>query len=335
MTVLILLSFWLAWYLRDLILIVLTAVVLASAMEPATARLIRIGIPRILSVISLYLMAMLMLVFVFYLFVPQLITETRNFVDALPAYLETMEVSPQDTLVGFGAGSLTEGIAEFQEFLKNSSGNILSVASSVFGGLFSFILIIVLSFYFAVRERGLDDFLRMVTPMRKQEYILDLWKRAQHKMGRWLQGQLLLSLIVGVMVYVGLLILGVPYALLLAIVAALLELVPVFGSILAAVPAVAVAFIDGGTSLALLTIALYVVVNQLQGNIIYPLVVQKVLGVAPLVVILAILVGAQLGGFLGILIAVPIAAAIQEYINDIQKERATPRYNTNEEAIIT
>lgn len=323
-TVAILLVFWLLWYLRDLALVVLTAVVLASAIEPATLALMRFKVPRVMAVVLLYLIATFLVLSLFYFFVPQLVHETRDFAQTFPTYLKALDISPQDALLGTeDGGSITESLLQFGDVLKSSSSGFLSAASAVFGGVMSFALIMVLSFYFAVQERGLDDFLRLITPARKHDYILDLWRRAQFKMGRWLQGQLFLSLIVGVMVYVGLLILGVPYALLLGIAAAVLELIPVFGSILAAIPAVAVAFVGGGgdTTLALLTIGLYVVVNQLQSNVIYPLVVQKVLGVSPLVVILAIIVGAQLGDFLGILIAVPVAAAIQEYVNDLQKHR--------------
>ncbi len=320
--VLVLLGFWLLLYLHELVLVVLTAVILASAIEPATLRMMSWGLPRILSVMLLYLSVFATIALGFYLVVPVLIDETRELATKLPAYLQTLQL--EGVSVGFfdeEGLSLTDQVTRFQNMLLSSGSSVLAAASSVFGGLVSFVLIIVLSFYFAVREQGLNDFLRLITPVKKQEYILDLWKRAQKKMGRWLQGQLLLSLLVGVLVYIGLLILGVPYALLLAIIAAVLELVPVFGSILAAVPAILVAFIDGGTTQALLVIALYIVVNQVQGNIVYPLVVQKVLGVSPLVVILAIIAGYQLAGFFGVLIAVPVAAAIQEYVNDIQKGR--------------
>jgi predicted PurR-regulated permease PerM len=144
---------------------------------------------------------------------------------------------------------------------------------------------------------------------------------------------------VGLFVYVGLLIMGVPYALLLGIIAAVLELIPVFGSILAAVPAVIVAFIDADTSKALLVIVLYVVVNQVQGNIIYPLVVQKILDVSPLVVILAIIAGANLGAFLGswflgVLIAVPVAAAVQEYVNDVQRGKQRLAYPSEDGTVV-
>ncbi len=142
-----------------------------------------------------------------------------------------------------------------------------------------------------------------------------------------MQGQLVLAVIVGVLLYLGLSILGVEYALLLAVLAAVFELIPVFGQFLAAIPAIAVAFVGGGPSLALLVIGLYLVVQQFEAHLIYPVVVKKVVGVPPLLVILALLVGYELAGFLGILLSVPIAGAVQEFVTDIdlQKTRALAR----------
>ncbi len=333
--VLVLLGFWVAFFLYELLLVILTAVILASAIEPPTQRMMKWGFPRVLAVVLLYLIVFTLIAVGFYFFVPVLTAEVKQLATQLPAYLETLQITNDEGLLG-GADSaaISDRFGQFQDVLKTSTSGIFSAASVVFGGLMSFVLILVLTFYFAVQERGLDDFLRMVTPVRKQDYILDLWKRAQHKIGRWLQGQLLLSLLVGVMVYVGLLIMGVPYAFLLAIAAAILELIPVFGSIIAAVPAVALTFIDAGTTKALLVILMYVVVNQLQGNIIYPLVVQKVLGVSPLVVILAIIVGFQLAGFLGVLIAVPIAAAVQEYVKDVQRGKQKLAYPAEDGTVV-
>ncbi len=313
-TTFILIGFWLAFVLRDLLLVILTAIVLASAIEPATVRLMRFRFSRVLAVVFLYVTTLVVLVSVFYLVVPAIVHEVSILSSSFPTYLEALKLSEAGNNFSF-----IQRFAQIRDILSASGPSMFNAVSFVFGGVMSFILIAVLSFYFAVQDQGLDEFLRLVTPPRKHDYILNLWKRAQYKMGRWLQGQFLLSLIVGVMVYVGLLVLGIPYALLLALGAAFFELVPVFGSILAAIPAVTLAFIAGGTSLALAVIVLYLVVNQVQGNIIYPLVVQKVLGISPIVVILSIIVGAEVGGFLGILISVPVAAAIQEYINDIQQ----------------
>jgi predicted PurR-regulated permease PerM len=131
-----------------------------------------------------------------------------------------------------------------------------------------------------------------------------------------MQGQILLSVIVGVLVSLGLFIMGVPYALLLGIFTALAEIVPIFGSLVAGLAAVVVAFSTGGLALAFIVAGLYIIVNQFETNLIYPLVVKKVVGIPPLLVIIALIAGGEVAGFLGVVLSVPIAAAAQEFFSD-------------------
>lgn len=320
----------LLYVLRDLVLVILVAIVIASAIEPAVKSLTKRRIPRVLAVLLIYVLIAASLAGIFSLFLPAVVGETLDFISQLPAYIDSFEVSndfPGARFFGFGTEqvsqtlSLREMVSGIEASLSNASEGFVRTLSIVFGGIFSFALIVVFSFYFAVQETGIDDFLRVVTPVKQQEYVLGLWKRSQKKIGLWMQGQLLLSVLIGVLVYLGLTIFGVRFALLLAVLAAVLELIPVFGSILAAIPAIAFAFLDGGTTLALLVVGFYIIVNQFQANLIYPLVVQKVVGVPPLLVILALIIGAELAGFLGILLSVPIAATIQEFVADIQRDR--------------
>jgi predicted PurR-regulated permease PerM len=226
-----------------------------------------------------------------------------------------------DLLGGGGLTDILSSLRDVQQAFTNTSGGLIRTVSTIFGGLFSFFLIVILSFYFAMQETGVDDFIRLVAPVKHQAYALDLWRRSHMKIGLWMQGQILLSVLIGVLIYLGLAIIGVRYALVLGLLAALFELVPVFGSFVAAVPAIAVAFVDGGTSLGFLVTGLYLIVNQFQSNLIYPLVVKKIVGVPPLLVILALIAGAQLAGFLGVIIAVPLAAAMQEFVSDIQRRK--------------
>ena len=136
-----------------------------------------------------------------------------------------------------------------------------------------------------------------------------------------MQGQLLLAFIVVVLVYLGLTILGVPYAFFLALLAGVFELIPVFGPILSAIPAAIIAFSDGGLSLGLMTVGLFLIVQQFENHLIYPLVVRKVIGIHPIMVIIALLAGAKLAGFLGIILSVPLAAALKEYIDDVERKK--------------
>jgi predicted PurR-regulated permease PerM len=193
----------------------------------------------------------------------------------------------------------------------------------IFGGVLSFVLIIVLSFYLAVQEAGIENFLRIITPNRHETYVMSLWKRTQIKIGLYMQGQLLLGLIIGILVFLGLTILGIKQALLLACLAAVFELIPIFGPILSAIPAILIGATSGGLSMGLIIAGLYTIIQQFENHLIYPLVVKKIVGVSPIIVILALIVGFKLAGFLGILLSVPISTAIMEYLNDLQKGRVT------------
>lgn len=328
--VLILVGAWLLYTLQSIVLNVVTAVVIASAIEPGVVGLVKRGIPRILAVILIYLLLFSILFTLFYFFFPSVLEDFAAFVSMLPTYLDAFSRSgafdAYANILGIPAPSSISA-ADIMANIRSvfdiggTLGNAFSAFARVFGGIFSFIMIVVFSFYFAVIETGVDDFLRIIAPKKHQTYILDLWRRSQHKIGLWMQGQLLLALIMGVLVYLGLTILGVKHALLLAVIAAAFEIIPVFGPILAAVPAVMIGFVDGGFTIGMFVIALYVIFQQFENHLIYPLVVTRVVGVPPLLVILALIIGAHLAGFLGIILSVPVAAAIQELARDIESGR--------------
>ena len=329
-TILILVTAWALFILRNIVLDVLTAIVIASAIEPGVVALKRRKVPRVLAVLSVYLCIFAVFFVIFYFFLPSVLEDFATFVSGLPSYLDAFTragaFDGYARILGIPAPSLIPSdsiMTSIRSALDVSSvfGNAFGAASAIFGGFFSFVIIIVFSFYFAVLETGVDDFLRIAVPKNHQSYVLGLWKRAQHKIGLWMQGQLLLAVIMGVLVYLGLTILGIKHSLLLAVIAAAFEIIPVFGPTLAAVPAVMIGFVDGGATTGVLVIALYIIFQQFENHLIYPLVVTRVVGVPPLLVILALIVGAELGGFLGIILSVPMAATIQELARDIESGR--------------
>jgi len=185
---------------------------------------------------------------------------------------------------------------------------------------FKLSLILIISFYLSVTEKGIENFLRIITPKNKEEYIIGLWQRTEHKIGLWLQGQMLLGLIMGVLAYLGLTIMGVKYSLVLAILTAFCELVP-YGIFLAMIPVVLFSFLDGGITLAALSFFLYFILHQFETYLIYPLIIKKVIGVSPLVVILSIIIGLQLAGFLGMILAIPVAVCLLEFLDDLEKKK--------------
>jgi predicted PurR-regulated permease PerM len=320
---------WLIIELRAVVLDVLTAIVIASAVEPGVRGLARHRVPRVLAVIILYLFIFGVFFGLFYFFFPSVLEDFATFVATLPTYLHAFtRAGAFDTyahILGTPVPSLISG-NDIMQSIRDALNlgvfsNAFSAVATIFGGVFSFVIIIVFSFYFAVLETGVDDFLRVIVPKKHQSYAIGLWRRAQHKIGLWMQGQLILALIMGVLVYLGLTVLGIKHALVLAVIAAVFEIIPVFGPTLAAVPAVMIAFVDGGFTIGIVVIALYVIFQQFENHLIYPLVVTRVVGVPPLLVILALICGGEIAGFLGIILAVPIAAMLQELARDIESGR--------------
>lgn len=318
------------WLLRDLVLLVITAIVIASAIEPEIAFLIRHHVPRFVAAISVYVLIFGSIFSLLYFFFPPIIADAAGFLSAMPQYLDTLNASGSfssitnaTSLIGnsHDIQSFVQTLFSLQSLFTAGSGSIIQVFVAFFGGIVSLMLVIVLSFYFALQDTGVDDFLRLVMPVAYEEYSVDLWKRAQKKIGLWMQGQILLSVIVAILVYLGLLIIGIPYALLLSVFTAIAEIIPIFGSLIAGTIAVIVSYSSGGVALGAVVLGLYVVVNQFESNLIYPLIVKKVVGIPPLLVIVALIAGYTLAGFLGVLLSVPVAAVILELITDFDKRK--------------
>ncbi len=320
----------LLYKILDVVLIVLVAITIASSIEPGIAGLVKRRIPRILAVILIYLSMFGLFFVLFYFFLPSVLEDFATFISQLPTYLESFTRSgafnTYSAILGLPAPSeassaeMMAGIRGFFD-LGTVFGNPIAAASAIFGSFLSLMLVVIFSFYFAVIDTGVDDFLRIITPKSHREYILGLWKRSQKKIGLWMQGQLILAVIIGVLVFLGLTIIGVPHALVLAVIAGCFELIPVFGPTLSAVPAVIIGFVYGGPLIGLVVIGLYVVLQQFENHLIYPLVVTRVVGVSPILVILALIVGGTLFGFAGIILSVPAAAVLQEFVRDMQAGR--------------
>lgn len=309
------------YLIRNIVALVLFSVVIASAVEPAAAWFRSKGIPRLLGVIITYLTAFLVLAAAFSFIFPPLFHELSGLASDIPEFIKAatqpntvfsfIPELPQSLSKGL-AGAATNALAALQDL----SGGFFQATTKVFGGALSVALIIVLSFYLSVQERGVENFLAVITPQQYEDYILDLWSRSRIKIGKWMQGQILMGLLVGTLVYLGLTVLQIRFALPFALLAAIFELIPIFGPVFAAIPAIIVAFFQAPT-LGLLTLALFVVIQQLENHLIYPVVVRKTVGVHPIIVILAVIIGGQLGGFFGLLLAVPVSAIVVEISNDI------------------
>lgn len=318
------------FYVSDFIIALLVSVVLASAVEMPVRMMGKWGVPRAVSVITIFLSLLLLVGAVIFIFIPPLADDMALFIKTLPKILESVRIFGRD--MGFkdmslAISDLSHDISKGQilSILKTSffgTSGFFATTSAVVGGIINLVLTFVLAFYLALEERGVHKFLRLMVPKNKEEYIADLWDRAQRKIGLWMQGQLLLSLLVSLLVYIPMLILDMPYAALLAVLAFTGELIPMVGLTLATVPALFLAWLHGGTSLLGVTAIIYFIISQLENHVLYPKVMNKMVGVPSVVVIIAIVIGAKLAGIWGVLLAVPLASILMELADDVNKRKS-------------
>ncbi len=329
-------SVFLVWVLRDLVLVVLTSIVIASFVESAVPHFRKIGINRLFGIIIIYAVSLSALAGLFYLFAPLLITEIYNFSSFLSSYIpgvswlnyfQNEAFSGAKDIVGSLSGgdfSVSGLLSVSKEFIQNLSGGFISVISAAFGGIFNFVLIVVISFYLSIQDRGIENFLRIVIPLKYEPYVVDLWRRASRKIALWMKGQVVLAIVVAVLSYLVLSLLGIEYALVLSIIVGLTEFVP-YGIIIALIPAFSFSYISGGWPDALMVTGAYLIIQQFEAFLFTPLIIEKVVGLSPVVIILSVLIGFELGGAWGVLLSIPVAVAAMEFLSDIEKNKILAR----------
>ena len=328
-TILLILLFVFLYILKDVVIIFLFALVIASGISPFANWLDERGFPRVIGVLALYIIILGLAVFILSLVVPYISNDINRLISVLPKVVEQVsssldaaqQSSPQylDFL-----GEVQNILSSLSSSLQQASQSVVGLIVSVFGGVFSFFAILIISFYLSVTKKGVETFLSSVVPEKYENYVISLWKRTEIKVGKWLQGQMLLGLIVGLMVYVGLSLLNVKFALLLSLLIMVLELVPLVGPVVSAIPAVMLAFLQS-PPLGLWVLALYVGVQQLENHILVPIILGRTLNLNPVVIIIALLVGQQLAGIPGMILAVPISTIIVEMLDDVARNKESRR----------
>ena len=319
---------WLAIELRDILIQVLIATILAAGITPLTHQLTRIGLPRGLSVILIYLLLILAIVGLGFLLVPPVVDEVRSLIRQAPGFGERFVRSLDDLQRQFPfLPPLGPALQSQLQQLGNSAGaifvqalSIVGVALGVFGGLLTAILTLLVTFYLVVDGQRIRDYLLSFLPEGQQPRARRVTDAIGQRMGGWLLGQIALSASIGVASFIALALIGVNNPLLLAVVAAVAELLPIIGPWIAAVPAVIVAFTQDPVK-ALLTIIAYIIIQQIESNLLAPRIMGRAVRLHPLAVILALLAGASLFGIVGALVAVPVASAISVILDEFRASR--------------
>lgn len=311
------------YLIREVVALIFVSLVMASALDPWVDWFHRRKIPRGVGILVIYLLLFAVISMAVILLIPPVTNEIKDIAQNFPHYSEKIIEWYQkfQNLGNLNNGqTITNGLNNLSSNIGGAAAGLINTIFGIFGGIVSFFLILVVTFYFTIEEEGMKRFTRAITPSKYQPYVMQLISRMQNKMGLWLRGQLILSLIIFVMTFTGLSILGVKYALVLAFIAGIFEIIPFMGPILSAIPAVFLALTQSPMK-AVFVLILYLIIQQLENHIITPKVMGKSVDLNPLIVIVVILMGVKLGGVVGALLAVPVATAVSVFLKDIFEAR--------------
>lgn len=289
------------------------SIIVAAAMSPTIDQMARWKIPRAITILLVYLLLVAFVGALVYFILPPAVTQLRQLAEQLPTYFSYFQkfisslhdFGVENHLISDSQASLNT----ISDFLNNFTNNIFNTTRGFISGFTAVLTVFVLTLYLLLDENGIKNFFVALLPVKQKDQLVNIANKIGAGLGAWLRGQIVLGILVGIFVYVGLLIIGVPYALTLALLAGVLEIIPIIGPILSAIPAILIALSISPT-LALIVTAFYILVQEVENKLLVPKVMQRTVGLHPITIIVVLLIGAKLMGILGILLAVPVASVV-------------------------
>lgn len=310
------LALYLSWMIKDIFFSLLIAFILMSSLRPPVKYLVSKKIPKPLSIAIVFISFILFFTVLIAFVLPPIITEMTSLIKNFPLILDSATPIFGDLSKEFNINNV----------LSTFSNNLFGFVSAVFSNALFLMSTLFFSIYFLI-ENGIDyKTLKKYLPDQRAQEISRILHKAETRMSSWFWGELTLMTIIGLATYIGLTIIGIKYALPLAILAGLLEVVPNIGPVLSAIPSVLIGF-SMSYFTGISAVALYIIVQQLENNFIVPIIMRRAVGLSPVMTLLALLIGGRAGGILGALLAIPILLIIetvfQEYLGKGKGEKTS------------
>ena len=312
-------SLYLIFLLKDVLVLIIFALIISILFNPAIEFLQRYKIPRILAAVLIYVgMFGILGVFV-YLTLPVFISELKQFSQFFPQYFE--KLAPP--LKGLGLETFNNFdtfVNSLGEMAVKASSSIFSAVSIIFGGIFSTIVIFTIALFLSFEEKAFERMVGIFSPKRYEAYILDLWHRSQVKVSAWFGSKILTALFIGILTFAACKILAVKYAISFAFIGGIFNIIPFFGPIVSGAIIFVFTALDSLTK-AIFILVVFILLQQIEGNIITPILTRKFVGIPAVLVLIALLAGSQLWGILGAILAIPLAGVIFEFLRDFLKKK--------------
>ena len=312
--------FYLLFLVRDVVIWFFFALIISVLFEPAVKFLKMLRVPRVMAVIFIYLTFFSVLASAIYFTAPLFITEIKQFSQLVPHYFEA--ISPIFKELKIEALQSVESFTQaITGSLEKISSSIFDALSTFFGGVASAFFIISIAFFLSLEENGFEKVLRLLSPKRYENYILVIFNRCQTKVSGWFGARILACLFVAIASFVVFFLFKVEYAFILAFLAGILNFIPFLGPIITAGLLLLFVGIADSWVRALIIIVAFIVIQQVENYIISPILTKKFVGLPPALVLISIIVGGQIFGFLGAIFAIPVFGILYEFIKEFLEKR--------------
>lgn len=304
-------ALYFVFLVHDILLLTVFGLVIAILFEWPVRRLARY-IPRPLATFFLYAVVLGTISFLFYLPISTLVVEVKEFVRLLPVYFE--QVSPSLSKIGFEAFDDLQSFTEALESLSDAiSSNILNALFYVFGGVASTGYVLSVSLFLVLEGRKIQDGLKLLFDKQDEKVVTAMWLNSERKVALWFLRIIVGSVFLGALSYASFLILDVKYPLSLGLIGGLANFVPIVGPAVATLILFFMIAMDS-VSKAVLAVLIYIVLQQIENNVIGPLLIKKFTGLSPTLIIISLTIGARLAGALGAFLMIPLVGVIMEFL---------------------
>lgn len=299
---------------RNILVWLLFALIISILFNPSINFLRKFKIPRLLAVCFVYVGFFGILILIVYLTVPVFISEIKQFSQLLPQYFE--KISPPLKELGVKAfEDLDTFVNTLGGALEKISANIFNILFTVFGGIFATVFTLSLAIYLSLSEKGVERTLVLFFPKKYEAYVLSLWERCQRKVNAWFLTRILACFFIGVASFLAFLLFSTPYPLILGILAGVLNFIPVVGPLFTGILLFVIVSLESIPK-AIFVVIVFILIQQVENNILTPLISKKIIGLSPVLVLTSLAVGGILWGFLGAILAIPLAAILFEFLRE-------------------
>lgn len=313
------LVFYVLYQIKDILILIIFSVIFSLLFNPVIDFLETRKIPRIVSVIFIYLGVFGVISLFFYLTIPFFIQEIQQLLQIFPQYFE--KISPPLRGLGIETFKSFEAlIAVVGKNLEQMAANIFNALFVIFGGIFSTLFVLTLSIFLSLEEKAVEKALTIFFPKRYEAYVSELWENCQRKVSGWFGTRIVACLFVGLLSYFTFFLFNIKYSFSLGLLAGILNFIPLIGPILTGILIFLIISFDSITK-AIFALIAFTLIQQIENNILTPILTKKFIGLSPALVLISLAVGGKLGGILGAILVVPLAGVLFEFLKDFLSKK--------------